>query len=56
MGDGEVATFEAHPHFDAIITVRRYDEAGKDPDLDVAPFSSYLPMLERMVAVGRMIR
>ena len=52
MADDEAATFEAHPHFDAIIAVRRYDEAGKDPDLDVASFASYLPMLERMVAAA----
>ena len=51
MGDEEAAAFEAHPHFTAIIAVRRYDEAGKDPDLEVAPFASYLPMLERMVAM-----
>ena len=52
MGDEEAAAFEAHPHFTAIIAVRRYDEAGKDPDLEVAPFASYLPMLERMVAMA----
>lgn len=53
MADEEAAAFEAHPHFNAIIAVRRYDEAGKDPDLDVAPFTSYLPMLERMVMAAR---
>ena len=52
MGDDEAAAFEAHPHFDAIIAIRRYDEAGKDPDLEVAAFASYVPMLERMVAAA----
>ena len=48
MGDDEAHTFEAHPHFDAIIAIRRYDEAGKEPALDVPDFDSYLPRLERM--------
>jgi len=50
MDDEEAAAFEAHPNFDAIIAVRRYDEAGKEVGMVVPPFSSYLPMLERMVA------
>ena len=50
MDDEEASAFEAHPNFDAIIAVRRYDEAGKEVGMVVPPFSSYLPMLERMVA------
>ncbi|MEX0502375.1 HD domain-containing protein [Alphaproteobacteria bacterium LSUCC0719] len=50
MNDEEAAAFEAHPNFDAIIAVRRYDEAGKEVGMVVPPFSTYLPMLERMVA------
>lgn len=50
MDDEEAVAFEAHPNFDAIIAVRRYDEAGKEVGMVVPPFSSYLPMLERMVA------
>jgi len=50
MSDEEAIAFEAHPNFDAIIAVRRYDEAGKEVGMTVPPFSSYLPMLERMVA------
>lgn len=50
MDDKEAVAFEAHPNFDAIIAVRRYDEAGKEVGMVVPPFSSYLPMLERMVA------
>ena len=49
MGDAEASDFESHPHFDAIIAVRRYDEAGKEVGMEVPPFSSYLPMLERML-------
>ena len=50
MDDEEASAFEAHPHFEAIIAVRRYDEAGKEVGMAVPPFASYLPMLERMVA------
>jgi predicted HD phosphohydrolase len=50
MDVDEAASFEAHPHFEAIIAVRRYDEAGKEVGMVVPPFSSYIPMLERMVA------
>jgi predicted HD phosphohydrolase len=50
MNDEEAAAFEAHPNFDAIIAVRRYDEAGKEVGMVVPPFSTYLPMLQRMVA------
>lgn len=49
MSDEEADAFEAHPHFNAIIAVRRYDEAGKEAGMAVPPFSRYLPMLERMV-------
>jgi predicted HD phosphohydrolase len=52
MSDDEVAVFEAHPHFDAIIAVRRYDEAGKEPGLNVPGFASYVPLLERMVTAA----
>lgn len=50
MGDDEAEAFESHPHFDAIIAVRRYDEAGKEVGMKVPSFAAYLPMLERMVA------
>jgi len=50
MSDAEADAFAAHPHFDAIIAVRRYDEAGKEVGLDVPAFATYVPMLERMVA------
>lgn len=52
MDDAEADDFAAHPHFDAIIAVRRYDEAGKEVGLDVPGFTSYVPMLERMVAAA----
>ena len=52
MRDDKVAVFKAHPHFDAIIAVRRYDEAGKEPGLDVSGFASYVPLLERMVTAA----
>ncbi|MDB3891967.1 HD domain-containing protein [Alphaproteobacteria bacterium] len=50
MGDEEADEFAAHPHFEAIIAVRRYDEMGKVAGLDVPDFADYLPMLDRAVA------
>ena len=46
MSVDDVTAFELHPHFDATIAVRRYDELG----FDVPGFASYLPILERLVA------
>ena len=52
MSDDEVAAFESHPHLDAIIPVRWYDEVGKEPGLDVLGFASYVLIFERLVAAG----
>jgi gamma-butyrobetaine dioxygenase len=40
--------FEQHPHFDAALRVRRWDEAAKQPELAVAELSEYLPLLRRL--------
>ncbi|MDA9929703.1 HD domain-containing protein [Alphaproteobacteria bacterium] len=52
MDDAEAAEFEAHPHFKAIIAVRRYDEASKETDLQVPEFRTYIPMLNKIVAAA----
>ena len=49
MNDTEVEEFEGHEHLRDIVKVRRYDDAGKDPALDVKPFSFYVPMIQRVV-------
>ena len=51
MSDEEADAFESQPHFDAIIAVRRCDERGKEAGLNVPDFNSYIPMLERHLAV-----
>lgn len=50
MNDVEIAQFESNPYLTQIVNVRRYDEAGKEPDLETEPFSYYLPMMRRLVA------
>lgn len=50
MADHEADAFEAQPHFNAVIAVRRYDEMGKVAELSVPSFAHYVPMMERMVA------
>ena len=48
MSAAEVAEFEREPNKEAIIRVRTYDEAGKDPNLDVPALEAYRPMLARV--------
>jgi phosphonate degradation associated HDIG domain protein len=42
---GEVAEFEASPHADAAVRVRRYDDAGKVPGLRTPDLEHYRPIL-----------
>ncbi len=49
MDADEVAAFEKNPHLDAIIQVRRWDEAGKVAGEATPPFSHYAPVLQRVV-------
>lgn len=48
MSDSEVAHFKHHRYLQDIVNVRRYDDAGKDPDLKTRSFSYYEPMLQRV--------
>ena len=52
MSEAEVAEFEALPHAVAACRLRRYDDAGKDPDADVPPLESYRDVLTALVAAG----
>ena len=45
MSEDESAAFEALPHADAACRLRRYDDAGKDPDADMPPLESYRELL-----------
>ena len=48
MNAGEIAAFEALPHFEAACRLRRYDDIAKDPGADVPPLEHYRPVLEAM--------
>lgn len=50
MAAAEADAFEALPNFDAVIAVRRYDEAGKIANLAVPDFAHYVPVMQKMVA------
>ena len=49
MDVGEVAEFEAEPHFEAACRLRRYDDIAKDPEVVTPPLEHYLPYLEAVV-------
>jgi phosphonate degradation associated HDIG domain protein len=47
MTPEEMATFAAEAFADDAVQLRRWDDAGKVVGLDVQPFDSYLPLLQR---------
>lgn len=49
MSDAEVEAYEAEPFAQAGVQVRRYDDAGKDPDMVTPPLEHYRPVMERCV-------
>ncbi|MGB0866042.1 MAG: HD domain-containing protein [Granulosicoccaceae bacterium] len=49
MSAEEVAQFEKNPHLQSCISVRKWDEAGKDPALETANFCDYIPLLKRLL-------
>lgn len=48
MSPEEQAAFEALPGFAGAVAVRRWDDEGKDPELEVPPFSHYIELLQRL--------
>jgi len=44
----EQREFESLSGFEAAVRVRRYDDAGKDPEMGTRPFAVFVPMLERL--------
>jgi phosphonate degradation associated HDIG domain protein len=48
MSPGECAEFERHPHFQAMIDVRRWDDLAKVPGLAVPGFPSYVDRVRRV--------
>lgn len=49
MSQEEIDAFRRRPNFDAIIRIRQWDEAAKDPDASTPPFEHYTPLLQRVV-------
>jgi len=49
MNDAEAAQFEAGPHYDLAVRVRRYDDMGKVPDMATPDLRHFRPVLEALV-------
>lgn len=49
MNEEEVSEFHKQPHLDAIIQVRKWDEAGKVAGVETPTFEHYVPLLRRLV-------
>ena len=48
----EVAEFEKNPHFKLAIQVRRYDEAGKEVEMETPTIEAYRPIIEKALKKG----
>ena len=49
MDAAQAAAFAAGPHAAHAVTLRRWDEAAKDPDAEVPGFDHYRPLLAALV-------
>ena len=49
MTDEEARRFEGLAGFKDAVSLRRWDEQGKILDLEVAPFSTYVPMMQSVL-------
>ncbi|MBM3840946.1 MAG: HD domain-containing protein [Verrucomicrobia bacterium] len=49
MSDEEARAFEAHPHFASAVSLRRYDDMGKVPDMATLSFEDFRSALEPFV-------
>lgn len=47
MTNEEASEFEANPHFESCLRLRRYDDMGKVPGMTTATLESYVPIIER---------
>ena len=52
MNDVECRAFEAEPYFQQALTLRRWDEGGKELDLQTATFGRWRALLEGLVQTG----
>lgn len=49
MSEDEAEDFRSHPHLDAIVRVRFWDDEAKETDLPTPDFNHYAPVLQRVV-------
>jgi phosphonate degradation associated HDIG domain protein len=49
MTTEEALEFEANPHFDRAVRLRRYDDRGKQPDMVTPDLEEFRPILESLV-------
>ncbi len=49
MNAEEVRSFQSHPHLEAIVQVRIWDDEAKAEDLPTPDFGHYVPVLQRVV-------
>lgn len=53
MSADEVAAFEENPFYREAVRVRIWDDEGKKPSVKTPAFKDYMPLLQRVVARGR---
>lgn len=53
MDAAEIADFQAIPDHENAVAIRRWDEYGKVPGLDVPSFDAYRPMLRELMTTKR---
>ncbi len=49
MSEEEIQAFEAEPHFEAALTLRRWDDQAKAADLQTPGLESYVPLMEALM-------
>lgn len=49
MTEDEIRAFEAGPHFEHAVTLRRFDDAGKDPTIAEIDVQHFRPILEAVI-------
>jgi phosphonate degradation associated HDIG domain protein len=52
MSDSEGCAFESHPHYEAAIRLRRYDDMGKVPDMETPDFETFRPTLRTVCSLA----
>jgi phosphonate degradation associated HDIG domain protein len=49
MSEEEARAFEGHPHFEAAVRLRRYDDMGKVAGMETTDLETFRPVLESFV-------